>query len=213
MSAARTDHRAVLLADGRVLVAGGFDDVSTLASAEIWNPATGTFSLTGSLSVPRQFPAVARLPDGTVLVAGGAGVGFEPLASSEIFDPATGTFSAAGSLNIARLAQEIVPSDGRVLLIGGFGSSAGAPLASAEIYDPSAGSFGLTGSMSLARRSTPPSSWRFFSTSLRANGRVKYPLNLGDCFAYALAVAEGCPILAADRDFRCVDRPVLLPAG
>ncbi|MBI5478798.1 MAG: type II toxin-antitoxin system VapC family toxin [Deltaproteobacteria bacterium] len=44
-----------------------------------------------------------------------------------------------------------------------------------------------------------------------ARARLAYPLNLGDCFAYALAAAEGCGILTIDRDFRAVDRPVLLP--
>lgn len=44
-----------------------------------------------------------------------------------------------------------------------------------------------------------------------ARARFEYPLNLGDCFVYALAVAEGCGILTLDRDFRGVDRPVLLP--
>jgi ribonuclease VapC len=46
---------------------------------------------------------------------------------------------------------------------------------------------------------------------IAAWARLKYPLNLGDCFAYALAVVERCPILTMDRDFRAVDRPVLLP--
>lgn len=46
---------------------------------------------------------------------------------------------------------------------------------------------------------------------LAADARFRFPLNLGDCFAYALAVDEGCGILAIDRDFRSVDRPVLLP--
>lgn len=44
-----------------------------------------------------------------------------------------------------------------------------------------------------------------------ARARLRFPLNLGDCFAYALSVAEDCPILTVDRDFRRVDRPVLLP--
>jgi ribonuclease VapC len=46
---------------------------------------------------------------------------------------------------------------------------------------------------------------------IAAEARLRYPLNLGDCFAYALAVSEGCPILTRDRDFRVVDRPVILP--
>jgi ribonuclease VapC len=48
---------------------------------------------------------------------------------------------------------------------------------------------------------------------LAAEARLRYPLNLGDCFAYALAVAEDCPILTLDSDFATVDRPVVLPAG
>jgi len=46
---------------------------------------------------------------------------------------------------------------------------------------------------------------------IAAEARLRYPLNLGDCFAYALAKVEGCPILAKDRDFRTVDCPVVLP--
>lgn len=46
---------------------------------------------------------------------------------------------------------------------------------------------------------------------IAAQARLRFPLNLGDCFAYALAVTEDCPILTIDRDFRAVDRPVLLP--
>ena len=46
---------------------------------------------------------------------------------------------------------------------------------------------------------------------IAAQARLEYPLNLGDCFAYALAVVEDCPILTLDTDFRVVDRPVLMP--
>ncbi len=48
---------------------------------------------------------------------------------------------------------------------------------------------------------------------LAAHARLRYPLNLGDCFAYALAVAEDCGILAIDRDFKSVDRVILHPDG
>lgn len=46
---------------------------------------------------------------------------------------------------------------------------------------------------------------------IAAEARLRFPLNLGDCFAYALAVAEDCAILTLDLDFRAVDRPLLLP--
>lgn len=48
---------------------------------------------------------------------------------------------------------------------------------------------------------------------LAAEARLRFPLNLGDCFAYALARREGCPILTLDRDFRHVDLPVVLPTA
>jgi ribonuclease VapC len=48
---------------------------------------------------------------------------------------------------------------------------------------------------------------------IAAEARLRYPLNLGDCFAYALATVENCPILTRDGDFRAVDRPVLLPGS
>lgn len=46
-----------------------------------------------------------------------------------------------------------------------------------------------------------------------AEARLRYPLNLGDCFAYALASVEDCPILTLDKDFRRLDRPVLMPGS
>jgi ribonuclease VapC len=46
---------------------------------------------------------------------------------------------------------------------------------------------------------------------IAAEARHRFPLNLGDCFAYALASVEGCPVLAMDDDFRSIDLPVVLP--
>ncbi len=46
---------------------------------------------------------------------------------------------------------------------------------------------------------------------IAAEARLRYPLNLGDCFAYALAVREDCPLLTLDRDFANLDCPVILP--
>jgi len=50
-----------------------------------------------------------------------------------------------------------------------------------------------------------------FQAQIAAEARLKYPLNLGDCFVYALAISEDSSILTLDRDFRAVDRPVILP--
>jgi len=84
MATARVTHTATLLTDGRVLVAGGSAD----PSAEIYDPKTGTFSPTGSMSEARGAHTATLLTDGRVLMAGGS-----KNHSAEIYDPAAGTFS------------------------------------------------------------------------------------------------------------------------
>ena len=83
---ARSAHSATLLADGRVLVIGGWGGDTPLASTELWDPATGLFTSTGSLAGGRGGHTGTLLPDGRVLVVGG---GVMP---AEIWDPSTGRF-------------------------------------------------------------------------------------------------------------------------
>jgi Kelch motif len=134
------------------MVIGGADETFTfLASAEIYDPRTDTWSFTASMNGPRfeDFTAVL-LPGRKVLVAGGFGPGFEILNSVEIYDQKTNTWTPTGSMNVARGEfATVVLNDGRVLAVGGD-SSVG-PLASAEIYDPRTGIWTLTGSMSTGR--------------------------------------------------------------
>ena len=148
----RNTHRAIMLNDGTVLIAGGYDvNENALASSELYSPATGTFTTTGSLNVARRNCSITLLDDGTVLLAGGYDSSFNTLASAEIYHPGAGTFTITGNLTTARadLAATRL-SDGTVLIAGGFDNS-GRPLSSAELYIPATGTFVATGSLNTAR--------------------------------------------------------------
>lgn len=145
MTMARQGCTATRLLDGRVLLTGG----TAGTFAEIYDPATGTFSpTTGAMGTPRGNHTATLLGNGTVLVTGGiavvngTGVIFK---SAEIYDPATGRFTAAsGSMTTEREGHTATKlGNGTVLIVGGYG---GPPpvqqyLASAEIYNPATGTF------------------------------------------------------------------------
>jgi len=157
MTRPRNFATVTLLEDGRVLVAGGSSTAApghpdkVLASAEIYDPATGVWSRTGSMQTPRECAAATRLQDGRVLVAGGRDGMFNAYRSAEIYDPQTGTWSAAGNMARARSQQgAALLSDGRVFEVGGFGNGY---LASAELFDPVSKSWSSAGVSSAARRS------------------------------------------------------------
>jgi hypothetical protein len=140
MNVAREGHTATLLSDGKVLVTGGCNNAvaervicdNYLASAEIWDPSTNTFTATtGLMTAARSEHTATLLSNGKVLIVGGKNA-TSVLSSAEIFDPATGLFTATGSLGAARKGHTAtVLSDGRILLAGGYSN---APLSSAEIY-------------------------------------------------------------------------------
>src|SRR5260370_39157103 len=93
-SSGRQSHTATALADGRVLVAGGdgfLTDFTTdviFATAELYDPAVGAWTLTASMNIARSEHAAVQLQDGRVLVLGGSTSGAMPLASAEIYTPA-----------------------------------------------------------------------------------------------------------------------------
>jgi hypothetical protein len=147
MLVARELHTATLLQDGRVLIAAGTRpngiQWEPLSFAEIYDPATGTFSATGSLNEARYSHAATLLADGRVLIAGGVGNTGKMLASAEIYDPATGIFTPTASMTFPRSSVvATLLKDGRALITGSS--------LVAEVYDPAAGSFQMTGVMTSA---------------------------------------------------------------
>ena len=152
---------ATLLPDGSVLVAGGSADGSggsePFASAELFDPASGSWLATGSMLEGRQGQTATLLLDGTVLVTGGyTGAGGPALISVELYDPVTGTWTATGDMMQARVGHTatLLP-DGRLLVAGGIECCAnrvvGDRLASAELYDPITGTWTATEAMIQAR--------------------------------------------------------------
>ena len=156
LNTVRISHTATLLPNGmdrKVLVAGGNDGSNLLATAELYNPATGTWTPTGPMHTARQFQAAVLLPSpsGKVLVAGGNGLnGF--LASAELYNPATGTWSATGSMHAVRAFHTATVLESAKVLVAG-GADGGLVLASAELFDPATGSWSATGSLHTARES------------------------------------------------------------
>jgi hypothetical protein len=158
----RSIHTATLLNNGKVLIAGGSSQPlpasNALATAEIFDPTTSTFSSTSSLNVARMVHTATLLDNDKVLVAGGGSTGAGPYEiTAELFDPATGTFSWTGNMTTARANHTATHSgcgssgwSESVLLAGG--NSPSPYLASAETYDPAAGTFtATTGPMSTPR--------------------------------------------------------------
>jgi hypothetical protein len=152
MNTARVYHTATLLADGRVLVAGGQDGVVEQASCELFDPVSGTWAPTSStMNYGRYLHTATLLADGRVLVAGGKDINGNPLATAELFDPVTATWTITGSMNTNRFdhAATLLPN-GKVLVTGGR-SPGGVVQASAELYDPASGTWVLTGTMKTKR--------------------------------------------------------------
>jgi len=181
MPTPRQFHTATLLPDGKVLVAGGTGSNnvtgsnSALASAELYDPRSGSWTATGNMVTPRMFQTATLLPDGMVLVAGGTadpggdtGGGGPPLASAELYDPNSGSWTATGNMVTPRQfhTATLLP-DGKVLVEGGLGSNSASlkpPLASAELYDPNSGSWTATGNMVTPRTD--------FTATLLPDGKV-----------------------------------------
>ncbi len=142
LNLARDDHTATLLENGMVLIAGGFNDLSPQNSAELYNPKTGTFAHTGTMTDARTFFTATLLGNGKVLLAGGGDQKNNSVNTAELYDPAKGTFTATPKMTVARAGHTAtLLNDGTVLIAGGDNNG------TAELYDPAADRFTTLGAM------------------------------------------------------------------
>ena len=161
LSTRRDAHTATLLPNGKVLVAGG-EEVNDrgfsvlLASAEIYDPSSGLFSLTGSMVTGRELHTATMMSNGKVLIAGGEDVRGYAVTHAETYDPAISAFVSTGSMGVGRYGHTATALPGGDVLIAGGErideDGFDIALGSAEIYNPATGRFHPTGSMRVARK-------------------------------------------------------------
>jgi Galactose oxidase, central domain len=141
MNTARGEHVAALLADGRVLLAGGLSDFKNytyFVSAEIYDPATGTFTPTGNMVSSGRVASAVLLPDGRILIGQDGN-------SAEIYDPAAGTFTLTGAYGSATVEVDtaMLLPNGTVLVVG---CAANCSVGMTALFDPKTDRFNPTGS-------------------------------------------------------------------
>jgi hypothetical protein len=176
MNTARAYHTATLLANGKVLVTGGVNGSGPLSSAELYDPASNSWSAAGTMSAAREEHTATLLPDGKVLVTGGETSSGAALSSAELYDPASNSWSAAAPMSVAREEHTAtLLANGKVLVAGGT------PGTSAQLYDPGTNTWSFAASMSTLRY--------FHTAMLLGNGKI---LVTGERTAAAPWPARSC---------------------
>jgi len=160
MISARMHHTATLLSSGKVLLVGGwssYSPITSLASAELFDPSSNAFTSVGSMRIPRNRHKSTLLPDGKVLISGGSELQFS-VSSLETFDPASEMFVGAGNLSAMRTSHTVtLLPNGKVLIVGGVYVYSGldAPeytvLVSSELYTPASKGSMLAGALQSPR--------------------------------------------------------------
>lgn len=143
LSVPRIQHATVVLRTGKILLVGGSDGSSALATCVLYDATAGTFSSTGSMSSARDWPTATALPNGKILVIGSEST------LADLYDPIAGTFATTGAMSIVQHTATLVPRINKVLVAGGF--KTGSAQTACSLYDVVANSFSSTGSLSAAR--------------------------------------------------------------
>jgi hypothetical protein len=222
MATARSDASATLLQDGRVLIAGGFGCGNTktcsdyqamtlgrdLASAELYDPTTGEFTRTGSMSDSRQGPTATLLPDGRVLLLNGGSK------LAELYDPTSGKFTSAGSLlgEYTTATATLLPN-GKVLVVHDGDANPGA-----ELFDPASGKSTPIPLLLPPDALSPPNGRTPTTATLIKDGHVVVSV-FGTSVDYLLiydpetnSFAQALPIPSAPREW-WMGTATLLPDG
>jgi hypothetical protein len=181
LTVSREFYAAVVLGNGKALITGGTNG-SFLATAELYDPASGAFSPTGSMAVGRELHTATLLPDGTVLITGGV-TPSGPTSEAEIYDPSTGTFKAVGSMTLPRDSHTatLVNVQAGIVLITGGEDAQRHSLASAEIYNPQTQTFTAVANLQTPRKFHTATCFESCQRVLIAGGDDNDPI-LGDSF-------------------------------
>jgi hypothetical protein len=151
MASTRSEHTATTLVDGRMFIAGGSGN-NQATSWQVYDPATASFTLGGTLSEPRGAHTATRLADGRVLIAGGYRTSAAGLAQHvEIFDPTANAVTAlTPTIETRRSHGAALLNSGKVLLVGGL-DDVNFSKSTTMVVDPTTGDGTAAGDLSSAR--------------------------------------------------------------
>jgi hypothetical protein len=206
MTTARGEHSSTLLNNGKVLLVGGVDESgNALHTAELYDPAIGTFASTGSMGTERKDQTATLLNNGKVLIVGGAApiTSQSTVPDAELYDPAAGTFSPTGNMTSARSQHAATLLSGGKVLISGGRAIDGSLLATAELFDPTTQSFTATSGVMETGRENHTATLLADGTVLIAGGDIDsldflYPLS-AETFNPSAGIFSPTGSMATDR--------------